>query len=120
MTKQRMAIDYSIYAVDEILEGGMGRVLLLTRLNNKLGGKGPIAGMLEHSDFLSDRYRVSDREKLAAKTVKVKPAMPHFQRECQIWLTFSEPEIVPLLKVVKVDDDIFALMPRFSGRASAH
>lgn len=114
MNKQRLVIDYSIYEVDEILEGGMGRVLLLTRLKRPLR-EGTIDRILESSEFLSDHFLVSDRDKLAAKTVKEKPAMPSFQRECEIWLTFSEPGIVPLLKVVKVNNELFALMPRYAG-----
>lgn len=109
-----LTIDYNNYEVDDVLEGGMGRVFLLTQAKRLLL-KGPLDRILERSNQLSDRFRVSDRNELAAKTVKDKSAFDMFQRECELWLTFAEPGIVPLLKVVMINDDLFALMPRYSG-----
>jgi eukaryotic-like serine/threonine-protein kinase len=52
---------------------------------------------------------------VAAKTIKDNNATLNFARECNIWLGFDEPGIVPLLKVTKINDIILALMPRHSG-----
>jgi serine/threonine-protein kinase len=41
--------------------------------------------------------------------------MAAFVRECNLWLQFYEIGIVPLLKVVTIQNQVLALMPRYSG-----
>lgn len=115
MTKQTLTIDYHYrYEIDEILEGGMGYVLLMS-LQECSGTPTFVHSVLEHSKILQDHFRHPYRKQLAGKTVKEERAMPNFARECKAWLGFQEPGIAPLLKVVKVGDAVLALMPRYVG-----
>lgn len=100
------------YKIDEVLEGGMGRVFLLTQIS---APKQDLAGeiLLRNNEYV-DLYKIPHRNKLAAKTVKQSLFMRDFERECLLWLEINEPGIVPLLKVTKINEIAYALMPRYS------
>lgn len=113
MNKELLVIDQIYkYEIDQILEGGMGRVLLMTRLSAP--NKSSLESAIYDRPKVQDRFRIPYREKLAAKTVREDELMRDFERECIIWLGLDENGIVPLLKVVKINGKIFALMPRYS------
>ncbi len=113
MNKELLIIDQHYeYEIDQILEGGMGRVLLLSRTVTP--GKLSLNDIIYDRPEIQDRFKLPYRNKLAAKTVKASLLMRDFQRECIIWLEINEPGIVPLLKVVNINGLVFALMPRYS------
>lgn len=110
--KDRLIIDQLYtYEATDLLEGGMGYVILLSLIETNRR-PGLMESVLKHSSELGARFRYPYRQTLAAKTVKDLQAMPDFARECNIWLEFENPCIVPLLKVVSVDGMILALMPQ--------
>ncbi|TVL97528.1 MAG: hypothetical protein CV087_22235 [Candidatus Brocadia sp. WS118] len=113
--RERLTIDhFYTYEVTELLEGGMGYVLLLSLIDS---ARKPdlMESILQRSSELKVRFRYPYRSLLAAKTVKEQRAMSLFARECNIWLEFEHPGIVPLLKIVDVSGLILALMPQYSG-----
>nr|MBC8278935.1 hypothetical protein [FCB group bacterium] len=108
-----VTIDYvHNYKIDEIKEGGMSYVLLLSKVNNQ--NENPLTKALYKNRVLQDRYSLLYRDYLAAKIVKETTLLPDFERECSIWLGFSEKGIVPLLKVANIKESILALMPRYT------
>lgn len=113
--KERFTIDhFYTYEVKGLRAGGMGYVILLSLIDS---ARKPdlMENTLRRSSDLRDRFRYPYRSSLAGKTVKELRAMPDFARECNIWLEFEQPGIVPLLKVVDVNGMILALMPQYSG-----
>lgn len=102
------------YRVERILEGGMGRVLLLSLVADR-SPRNLIDLTISRSAALQRRFKYPYRESLAAKTVLQPSAMATFKRECALWLEFNEKGVVPLLKVVSIGDQVLALMPRYSG-----
>lgn len=115
MKKQTLTIDHLYrYEGDETLEGGMGRVFLMTLVTDP-SKINYMDGVISHSQFIQDHFRYPYRAKLAAKTIKDDSVASEFLRECNIWLRFDVDGIVPLLKVVRVHDQVFALMPRYEG-----
>ena len=115
MFDKRLTIDQLYtYDVTDLLSGGMGHVFLLS-LANSAHKPNLMERTLKRSTALSDEFRYPYRTTLAAKTVKEPDAMPLFARECNIWLEFEQPGVVPLLKVVDVDGTILALMPQYLG-----
>lgn len=100
------------YKVDRVLEGGMGRVNLLTR--NPRRGESFLHNYLYDRSITQDYFKFPYRKFLAAKTVKDIQWTRDFERECLIWLGLNEIGIAPLLKVVKIDGIMYALMPRYS------
>lgn len=102
------------YQIDQVLEGGMGQVFLLTQ--NSRPGSSSIENAIYSRATIQDAFGFPYRDKLAAKTVKDISLMRDFERECLIWLGINEIGITPLLlKVTKVNGQIFALMPRYDG-----
>lgn len=115
MKSQTLTIDHLYkYEVDDVLEGGMGRVFLMSLITDP-GQISYVDGLVSHSRFIQDHFRYPYRATLAAKTIKDDSVALEFTRECNIWLSFDVDGIVPLLKVVNVHDKIFALMPRYEG-----
>jgi serine/threonine protein kinase len=115
MQNQKLTIDQLYtYEVTDILAGGMGYVLLLSRISSA-HKPSLMEEIYQQSSNLAAQFRYPYRPNLAAKTVKEAELMPLFARECNIWLGFEQSGIVPLLKVVDVNDMILALMPHFSG-----
>ncbi|MBM3150708.1 MAG: hypothetical protein FJZ96_00655 [Chloroflexi bacterium] len=100
------------YEIDQVLEGGMGRVYLLTRKSNI--GESSLDNNLYEKSFLQDAFKFPYRKKLAAKTIKENSLLRDFERECIIWLGLNGVGIAPLLKVAKINGIIYALMPRYS------
>jgi serine/threonine protein kinase len=92
----------------------MGYVLLLSLVDDSRASS-LTERLLNRSSKLEAHFRYPYRKTLAAKTVKQTELMPNFTRECRIWLTIQQDGIVPLLKVVDINNRIFALMPRYSG-----
>ncbi len=113
MNKKFLIIDqFYKYEIDQILEGGMGRVLLLTQTSAPK--KTHLVDIIDNRSTIQDMFKYPYRKKLAAKTVKDSSLMRDFERECIIWLDLNETGIAPLLKVVRIDGLTFALMPRYS------
>lgn len=92
----------------------MGYVLLLSLVDDSRASS-LTERLLNRSSKLESHFRYPYRKTLAAKTVKQPELMPNFARECRIWLEMQQDGIVPLLKVVDINNRIFALMPRYSG-----
>lgn len=114
-SKERLTIDHLYtYQVDDLLHGGMGYVLLLS-LVDSTQRPSLMENVLKRSSTLQSHFRYPYRDLIAAKTVKQAEVMSFFARECNIWLTLQEDGIVPLLKVVDVNNRILALMPRYAG-----
>jgi serine/threonine protein kinase len=114
-SKQTLKIDgLHTYNVDDLLQGGMGYVLLLSLVDDSRA-LSLTERLLNRSSKLESYFRYPYRKTLAAKTVKQTELMPNFARECKIWLAMQHDGIVPLLKVIDVNNRIFALMPRYSG-----
>jgi serine/threonine protein kinase len=115
VTRQSLTIDCLYeYEIEDVLEGGMGYVLLMSLVERSYTP--PFMDtVLDYSKKLQDHFRYPYRKHLAAKTVKEEKIMPIFARECNMWLGFEEPGIVPLLKVVNINDSILALMPQYTG-----
>jgi len=90
----------------------MGRVLLLTRKPER--DENSFENSIYDRPYIQDIFKLPYRKNLAAKTVKESRLMRDFERECLIWLGLNELGITPLLKVVKIDGIIYALMPRYS------
>jgi len=95
--KNSIFIDYIEYSIRSVKEGGMGQVLILDRLTKMSG---------------LDRIH---RPRIAAKLIKTSnfsaETCVQFERELNIWITLEHPRITPLLKIVRVNDSLFALMP---------
>lgn len=105
---QKLTIDQLYkYEVTDVLSGGMGYVFLLS-LIDKVHQLHLMERMLQRSSDLALRFRYPYRPTLAAKTVRESELMPSFARECNIWLEFEQPGIVPLLKVIDVAGTILA------------
>lgn len=114
MRKETITIDYLYeYEIEAVLDGGMGKVFIMSLLDSHR--RGFTHNVLGFSEMLQNRYNYPYRQRLAAKTVKDNGAKASFIRECNIWLTFHESGVVPLLKVVTVRDMVLALMPRYDG-----
>lgn len=97
------------YEVDEVLEGGIGFVRLMSlREFSRRPPEGAMA--LQYS---GEKYPY--RNQLAAKTIKSSEGMDCFAKACVHWAELKDTGIVPLLKVVKIGGEILALMPRCAG-----
>jgi len=97
-----ITIDYTFkYQVEAIIEGGMGRVLILNRLSE------------------ASPYDLLHRKKLAAKTFKneefVEENKEMLERELRIWIELDFPNIAKLLKVVFINNNLFAIMPFYNS-----
>lgn len=91
------------YKVIDQKEGGMGKVFILEKID-----KGP---ELFQSRWMLDKFKFIKRDFLAAKTIKSPGFKNLFLRELNIWISLTQPGIVPLLKVVSENDQLFGLMP---------
>jgi len=97
------------YEVDEILNGGIGYVRLMTL--KEISRRPPDSERLHENPEGKYPYR----NQLAAKTIKYKADMSKFAKACELWCGLNAPGITPLLKTVKIGDEILALMPRYAG-----
>lgn len=99
--KNSIFIDYIEYGIQAVKEGGMGQVLILDRLTKRTG---------------IDRIH---RPRIAAKLIKTSDfsaeTCAQFERELNIWITLEHPRIAPLLKIVRVNGSLLALMPYCSN-----
>jgi len=97
------------YKVDEILNGGIGYVRLMDL--KEISRRPPDSKRLPETPKGKYPYR----NQLAAKTIKHKEGMSNFADACELWRGLNDPGIVPLLKTVKIGDEVLALMPRYAG-----
>lgn len=96
-------LDHVQYQLDETLQGGMGRVMLLSRVDDP--------------PFLERTYR----KRLAAKTFLDldRSASELFERELNIWIGLDAPHCAELLKITRLGGCLHAVMPRYSGSLRA-
>jgi len=101
---------FSKYKVIDYKEGGMGRVFILEKIDKQ-------PGTVESHSFYSrrtqDKFKFIDRDLLAAKTIRSPDLRDLFLRELNIWISLTQPGIVPLLKVAKEDNELFGIMPAY-------
>ena len=97
------------YEVDEIVKGGIGYVRLMTL--KELSRRPPASERLPES--LERKYPY--RNQLAAKTINDRESMHSFAKACELWCELNDTGIVPLLKTIKIGDEVLALMPRCAG-----
>jgi serine/threonine protein kinase len=92
----------------------MARVLILHRVS------GPstdpfLEALMKNHTRLANKYSLIYRETLAAKTFKnndfVEKNKALFERELNLWLNIDSVNVARLLKVVSVDNTLYALMP---------
>jgi serine/threonine protein kinase len=95
------------YQIIDFKEGGMGKVLILDRISNRMS-----------LDFIHQK-------KIAAKTFKGQTAdnRQKFEREIGIWLNFhdyifQQSKVVKLLKTTYVHNKLYALMPYYEKSLS--
>ena len=116
---QRVRIDDMYeYEIDDIKEGGMGRVLILNRISDEFAD--PIAeSLMKYQPQLADKMSLVHRKKLAAKTfrddVMVEKNRALFDRELNLWINIDAPNVAKLLKIVFINRKLFALMPYYSS-----
>jgi len=115
---KRIRIDYLEYEIEAIKEGGMGRVLILNRLSDKFADP-HIDALVKYQPQIADEMSLVHRKKLAAKTFKdavfVEKKKALFERELNLWINIDAPNVVKLLKIVSINEKLFALMPYYSG-----
>ena len=97
------------YYVESTTEGGMGKIYFLNKDKNTPLSFGD--RIILRSKYMMEESKYIYREKLAAKTIKSSNFNDQFLRELNIWLTFSEKGLVPLLKILKVQNLLFGIMP---------
>jgi len=97
------------YEVDEIVNGGIGYVRLMTL--KEFSRRPPDSQRLHEN--LEGKYPY--RNQLAAKTIKYKERMRSFAHACELWCGLNDSGIVPLLKTIKIGNEVLALMPRYPG-----
>lgn len=105
MSKETIILnDIYVYEIEDIKEGGMGRVLILNRISDA-----------RELDFIHTKQ-------IAAKTFKdddyVEVNKQLFERELNIWLNFDEnffanSNVVKLLRTAFIKRKLFALMPLY-------
>lgn len=99
-------IDFIEYRIEEIKKGGMGVVYILKRLTSRDG---------------IDRIHLP---MIAAKTVNTEFVASRnindFKHELNVWISLDHPNIVPLLKIVSIDNMFTALMPVYSCSLRDH
>ena len=97
------------YEVKEILDGGIGyvRLMALEEFSRRPPESWGIDGCL------GTKYPY--RTQLVAKTIKYREGMGRFSKACDSWLGLNMQGVVPLLKTVKIGDEVLALMPRYTG-----
>lgn len=85
------------YKIKKVMEGGMGEVMILDRITHPEG---------------IDRIH---QLRLAAKIIKTsifsEKSCEQFERELNIWITLDHPNILQLLKIVRMNGSFMALMP---------
>jgi len=103
---------FNAYKVIDRKEGGMGRVYILEKLDKQLGS---LESIYFRSRRMQDEFKFIYREFLAAKTVKSADLESQFLRELNIWISLKQPGIVPLLKVMREDDELLGIMPVYES-----
>lgn len=97
---ETISIDFIEYRIEEIKKGGMGVVYILKRLSPREG---------------IDRIHLP---MIAAKTVNCEfihsRNFNDFEHELNVWISLDHPNIVPLLKIVSIQNLFMALMPVYS------
>lgn len=101
------------YEVEEILDGGIGYVRLMSML--EYSRKPPDTGDIDDFECAGEGVKYPYRIQIAAKTIKHANSMEVFAGACEPWLGLSMQGIVPLLKLSKHGDETLALMPRYDG-----
>jgi len=101
------------YEVNEILNGGVGYVRLMSML--ELSRKPPYPVNNTNLDCAGGQSKYPYRNQLAAKTLKNPEEMKRFSTACESWLELSLRGVVPLLKLIENGEETLALMPRYSG-----
>jgi len=101
------------YEVDEILDGGIGYVRLMSML--EYSRKPPDTGGLDYFECAGERLKYPYRNQLAAKTIKDTNSMEVFAEACEPWLGLNMQGVVPLLKLIRNGDETLALMPRYAA-----
>ena len=101
------------YEVEEILDGGIGYVRLMSML--EYSRKPPDTGGLAYFECAGEGSKYPYRKLLAAKTIKDVDGMEVFAKACEPWLALNMQGVVPLLKLIKNGEEILALMPRYAG-----
>ncbi|MEK6684129.1 MAG: protein kinase [Nitrospirota bacterium] len=121
MIKEKIKFDdFHEYEVANVKEGGMGRVLILNRVSGTGTSTEPfLEALMKNNPRLADKYSLIYREKVAAKTFKdnafVQRNKALFERELNIWINIDVINTAKLLKIVFIQDRLYALMPFYNG-----
>jgi serine/threonine-protein kinase len=119
MIKEKIKFDdFHEYDVADVKEGGMGRVLILNRVSGT-STEPFLEALMKNHARLADKYSLVYREKVAAKTFKdnafVQRNKALFERELNIWINIDVINTAKLLKIVFIQDKLYALMPFYNG-----
>jgi serine/threonine protein kinase len=115
MSKKIIIDDFYEYEIEDVKEGGMGKVLILNRLSPSDKFHDALVDNSEFANHSSFVYR----KKLAAKTFKdgdfVEKNKTLFERELNIWINIDSANVAKLLKVVFIERNLFAIMPYYNS-----
>lgn len=118
MRKKIKIDDFHEYEIEDVKEGGMGRVLILNSLSEDFTDPF-IQALIKYQPRVADKFSLINRKKLAAKTFKdndfVEKNKAFFERELNIWINIDATNVAKLLKVIFIDEKLFALMPYYNS-----
>jgi len=119
MIGQRIKIDsFYEYEITDIKEGGMGEVLVMSRVSNV----DPLLNAIMVNPNMADRYSFVYQNRLAAKTFKndqfVEKHKALFEREMNIWINIDCSNVAKLLKITFIEGKLFAIMPFYDKNLS--
>ena len=106
------------YEIEAIKEGGMGRVLILSRASDDFVDPF-VESLIKYTPRLADKLSLIPRGILAAKTFKddviIENNKALFECELNIWININATNVAKLLKIVFINGKLFALMPYYSS-----
>ena len=119
MIGQRIKIDSVYeYEITDIKEGGMGRVLIMSRVSEV----DPLLNAIMVKPNMADRYSFVYQNRIAAKTFKndefVEEYKALFEREMNIWINIDCINVAKLLKITFIEGKFFAIMPFYHNNLS--